>query len=177
MPGAISLAPLYDVVVVLVEQVVRAHGNPASTEKGQYLDRVVGFDIMADELGHPFIPFHLDVFRAIRRVKEKVSGCTFGFRVHCCEILPVPLGDISNPSALTSSDLDMERVRATHVRVVFQCVSGLFDPSYLNGEHWYQVSSVVSVVVARCIGVSPVRGRKGRMEREGPGGWGTGRVQ
>jgi hypothetical protein len=86
---------------------------------------------MADELGHPFIPFHLDVFRAVRRAIEATTGHTFGFRVHCCEILPFPLGEAGKHTSISA---DMQRVRVKHVGIVVRCLRAMFRNTYCNGE-------------------------------------------
>jgi hypothetical protein len=84
---------------------------------------------MSDELGHPFIPFHLDIFRALRRVMEIKTRRTFGFRVHCGEIVPIPVGDVAKHP-------DMERVRRLHMSVVDRCIKALFATKFAEGESY-----------------------------------------
>ena len=57
------------------------------------LHRIVGFDIMSDELGFPYVPFYLNVFRLARRLVEDVTGKTFGFRIHAGESVPFPVDE------------------------------------------------------------------------------------
>ena len=54
------------------------------------LRRIVGFDIVSDELGFPYVPFYLNVFRLARRLVEDITKATFGFRIHAGESVPFP---------------------------------------------------------------------------------------
>ncbi len=90
----------------------------------QYLRRIVGFDIMSDELGHPYVPFHLDIFRAIRHAMEDLTGSTFGFRVHCGEIVPIPASELS---------IAMEDARQRHVDIVKICLQGILETKFREG--------------------------------------------
>ncbi len=100
-----------------------------SQRKGDiaHLKRIVGLDIMSDELGHPFIPFHLDILRALRRVMEKLTRTTFGFRVHCGEIVPIPVRDAAKHG-------EMEAARSLHLSIVQRCVRAMFRPIFVNGK-------------------------------------------
>jgi hypothetical protein len=110
------------------------------------------FAIAADELGHPFIPFHLDIFRAVRRCAEALTGNTFGFRVHCCEILPFPLGD-AGKHASTSGE--MERVRLLHIDIVIKCVRAMFQLTYSRGV--YQLANQSTMLQSRALCVKQQR--------------------
>ncbi len=131
------------------------------TEDNSCLQRIVGFDIMSDEQGRraacadagcfslwylqdemracapafragfPYIPFHLDLFRAIRKVVESITRRTFGFRIHCGESVPFPLGDVHHLRASTSVDLD--RARKLHMAIEEMCVHEIFRRTFRYG--------------------------------------------
>ncbi len=83
------------------------------------------------QVGFPYIPFHFDVFRAIRRASEKLTGRTFGYRIHCGETVPFPLDDACGMAADTTTQL--ERARKLHVRIEEECVQRMMQPMYNDG--------------------------------------------
>jgi hypothetical protein len=85
--------------------------------------------------GFPYIPFHLDVFRAIRKVVEspRLSGRSFGFRIHCGESVPFPLGDLGEASVRASTTDDLEAARKLHIDIEEMCFTEMFRRTFRNG--------------------------------------------
>jgi hypothetical protein len=91
---------------------------------------------MSEEMGYPFIPFHLDVFRAIRVAVEARTKRTFGFRLHCGEDVPFPSVRGSNAEAREKAshmDADVEKARDLHLDIVGDCLRRITSRAFSHG--------------------------------------------
>jgi hypothetical protein len=86
----------------------------------------------------------LDIFRAVRKAVEAVTGRTFGFRIHCGESVPFPLGDLHRLHASTSDDL--ESTRRLHIAIEEMCVQQMFNRSFKNGASLESLCASLAVV-------------------------------